>query len=160
MANRIKKFMDDWKETDNLMVAQAGGDPDVLKDRKYMKQKFRETRAFIRQNSKGLSPQEKRWMLILKVGNRHLEKKLYPNPLIRYGRKGFNSLAVLLFPGQRKKYWDGDIAPKPVKYIPQANKQQAPKPVKKAVPAITKLVPKNKYAAVDNIKKSKGLSVH
>jgi len=157
MQNKIKKFLEDWRHKDELLLSLNGGDRGVLQDREYLKQKFRETREFIRKNDRGLNSEEKAWMSMLKSGNRHLEKKLYPNRIVRYSRRMVNAVGNFIKNRLPKKV---AIPRQETRFTPTAaNNKSTAKATKKSVPVVKRIVQKNKYAALEDIQKSQGMSI-
>lgn len=164
MSNRIEKFLEDWQKRDAMLLQFNGGNPDVLKNRHYMKVKHKETRDFLAKNKGKLTGNEKVWVTILSTGNRHLEKELYPRRITRYFRRGWGGLIRVLKARasarrESRMLQQSNIFKSPLTQGPQSlgktttsiKDSQAEKP-------ITRISQKNKYAAIQSLKIGKGLT--
>jgi|GEM_PF-2925914 len=164
MNNNIMKFMDSFKEQEEKLLQFSGGNPKVLKDKEYLKLKHRETKAFLATNKKNLTRDEKVWRTVLKAGNRHLEKELYPNRYVRYFRRAVNAMTVS-WKARRDARREVSMQPGVLKTLSMAapNMVKASNGAKRSVDKeekpLAKIVSKNKYAAIENLKVNKGLSL-
>ena len=164
MTNNIKKFMDSFSEREEKLLQFSGGNPKVLKDKEYLRVKHRETKAFLASNKKNLTGEEKIWRTVLRAGNRHLEKELYPNRFVRYFQRALNAVTAS-WKARRAARWEAAMQPADIKNYPMA----APKVVKASSGAkrsfaneqkpLTRIVPKNKYATIEHLKANKGLFI-
>lgn len=154
--------MEGWKYNDEALKSFSGGNEAALRDRQYLKEKLRSTSTFIEANKKGLTKEEKAWLVILKTGNRHLERRLYPNRFVRYTRRAFIASQKALTVRRKKPLSDtfpSDRVRQTDRRNPVIKADTGKKVSPAARPTIVRIPAQNKYEAVKSIKQSKGRSL-
>lgn len=89
----LQKELDDWRQAEQRHAALFS--KAALRTRGYQRIRLAEMQRIYRAHrGQALSLDDRVRMRMLRAGNRHLEKQLYPNRLVRYTRR------ILLFSGR------------------------------------------------------------
>lgn len=84
--SRLSKEMENWRQAELRHAAVFG--KASLRTRGYQKIRLAEMQRIYQTHQKGkLSLDDRVRLRLLRSGNRHLEKQLYPNRLVRYTRR-------------------------------------------------------------------------